>query len=189
MSPISSSRQHVLYIAVAELLFSIVFLVVGIFLLYTLGEQILDVDAVALNLHVFAYFFLGLSTTLGISGAFYRSRSLVTMFCSLTLAQLVFGMGSGVYCLAILFDDPGELVTQALHHKCASMDHISRSFCERTPTIQYLTLTFFIQMWLAQIIGIYFSQAYVQELIEEEGDGMKEMDYEYEYGFAYYGEC
>ncbi|KAF5390325.1 hypothetical protein D9757_002948 [Collybiopsis confluens] len=190
-SPLSgmSSRQPVLYLALAELLFSIVFLILGIFLLYTLGERILDVDAVALNLHIFAYFFLGLATTLGISGAFFRSRSLVTMFCSLTLAQLVFGIGSGVYCLAILFDDPGELVTQALHHKCASMDHISRGFCERTSTMQYLTLTFFVQLWFAQIAGIFFSQAYVQELIDEGGDGMKEMDYEYEYGYAYYGDC
>jgi hypothetical protein len=182
---LSSSRHQVLYIAVTELLFSVLFLVLGIFLYYTLGEQILDVDAVSLALHIFAYFFLGLSTTLGISGALYRSRSLVALFCSMTLSQLAFGLASGIYCLAILFDDPGELITQALHHKCAALDHLSRSFCERTPTMQYLTLTLFVQMWLIQILGIYFSQAYVQELMEE-GDEIKDMEYEYSY--AYYGE-
>ncbi|KAF9067954.1 hypothetical protein BDP27DRAFT_1403550 [Rhodocollybia butyracea] len=184
---ISSSRHNVLYIAFAELLFSITFLIMGIVLWYTLGEQILDVDAVALDLHLFAYFFLGLATMLGISGALNRSRPLVAMFCSMTLAQLIFGLGSGIYCLTILFDDPGDLITAALRHKCATMDHFSKSFCERTPTIKFFTFALFMQVWVIQLIGVYCSQMYLQELIDEEEAVMKEMDYEYDYNYAYYG--
>ncbi|KAJ3931318.1 MAG: hypothetical protein NXY57DRAFT_233057 [Lentinula lateritia] len=183
------SRHHVLYIAFSELLFSIVFLVVGIFLLFSLGEQILDVDAVALDLHIFSYFFLGLSTTLGISGALYRSCPLVAMFCSMIMAQLVFGIGSGIYCLTILFSDPGDVISRVLHHKCLHLDHISSAFCERTPLMKYLTLVLFIQAWLIEILGLYYAQAYVQELLDEETDGMKEIDYEFDYDYAYYGEC
>ncbi|KAJ3886386.1 hypothetical protein GG344DRAFT_69707 [Lentinula edodes] len=160
------SRHHVLYIAFSELLFSIIFLVVGIFLLFSLGEQILDVDAVALDLHIFSYFFLGLSTTLGISGALYRSCPLVAMFCSMIMAQLVFGIGSGIYCLTILFSDPGDVISRVLHHKCLHLDHFSSAF-----------------------LGLYYAQAYVQELLDEETDGMKEIDYEFDYDYAYYAEC
>lgn len=128
-----------------------------------------DVDAVALDLHIFAYFFLALCTILGcvmisslaifklivtyarICGAFYRSQSFVVMFCALTLAQLVFGIGSGIYCLTVLFDNPDKLIMHLHWHKCLDMDSLSRSFCERTPMIQYLTLAFFIQTWLIQI--------------------------------------
>ncbi|KAJ3900959.1 hypothetical protein F5879DRAFT_1025091 [Lentinula edodes] len=180
------SRHHVLYIAFSELLFSIIFLVVGILLLYTLGEQILDVDAVALALHIFSYFFLGLSTILGISGALYRSCPLVAMFCSMIMAQLVFGIGSGIYCLTILFSDPGDITSRILHQKCLHLDHFSGAFCERTPLMKYLTLALFIQAWLIEILGIYYAQAYVQELLDEETDGMKEFDYEFDYGYAYY---
>ncbi|KAJ3983455.1 hypothetical protein F5890DRAFT_1475314 [Lentinula detonsa] len=189
---IPESRHQVLYIAFAEFLFSITFLVVGIFLLYTLGrlipfrgdvgEQILDVDAVALNLHIFAYFFLGLSTTLG-------SRSLVAMFCSMILAQLVFGLGSGIYCLSILFNDPGDIISRLLHNKCSHLDHFSKAFCERTPMMKYLTLALFMQMWLIEILGVYYAQGYVQELLDEETDGVKEVDYEFDYDYAYYGDC
>ena len=180
------SRHHVLYIAFSELLFSIIFLVVGILLLYTLGEQILDVDAVALALHIFSYFFLGLSTILGISGALYRSCPLVAMFCSMIMAQLVFGIGSGIYCLTILFSDPGDITSRILHQKCLHLDHFSGAFCERTPLMKYLTLALFIQAWLIEILGIYYAQAYVQELLDEETDGMKEFDYEFDYDYAYY---
>ncbi|KAJ4500148.1 hypothetical protein C8R41DRAFT_529313 [Lentinula lateritia] len=103
-----------------------------------------------------------LSTTLGISGALYRSCPLVAMFCSMIMAQLVFGIGS---------------------------DHISSAFCERTPLMKYLTLVLFIQAWLIEILGLYYAQAYVQELLDEETDGMKEIDYEFDYDYAYYGEC
>ncbi|KAJ3732710.1 hypothetical protein DFJ43DRAFT_1072443 [Lentinula guzmanii] len=186
---VPQSRHQVLYIAFAEFLFSITFLVVGIFLLYTLGEQILDADAVALNLHIFAYFFLGLSTTLGISGSLHRSRSLVAMFCSMTLAQLVFGLGSGIYCLAILFNDPGDIISRLLHNKCSHLDHFSQAFCDRTPMMKYLTLALFMQMWLIEILGVYYAQGYVQELLDEETDGVKEVDYEFDYDYAYYGDC
>ncbi|KAJ4474238.1 hypothetical protein J3R30DRAFT_3506706 [Lentinula aciculospora] len=187
---IPQSRHHVLYIAFAELLFSVTFFVVGIFLLFTLGERILDVDAVALDLHLFAYFFLGLSTTLGITGALYRSRALVAMFCSMIMAQLVFGIGSGIYCLSILFRDPGDMISRVLHNNCLHLDHFSMAFCERTPLMKYLTLALFLQMWLIEILGIYFAQGYLQELLDEEVDGMKEIDYEYDYDdYVYYGEC
>ncbi|KAJ3720584.1 hypothetical protein EV361DRAFT_876176 [Lentinula raphanica] len=186
-SSIPQLRHQVLYVAVAEFLFSIIFLVIGFLLLYTLGENILDADAVALNLHIFAYFFLGLSTTLGISGALYSSRALIAMFCSMVMAQLVFGLGSGIYCLTILFNDPGSIMSRVLHTKCLNLDHFSRAFCERTPMMKYLTLALFLQMWLIEIVGIYYAQGYVQELLDEETDGVKEIDYEYEYDYAYYG--
>ncbi|KAJ3759034.1 hypothetical protein EV360DRAFT_82509 [Lentinula raphanica] len=186
-SSIPQLRHQVLYVAVAEFLFSIIFLVIGFLLLYTLGENILDADAVALNLHIFAYFFLGLSTTLGISGALYSSRALIAMFCSMVMAQLVFGLGSGIYCLTILFNDPGSIMSRVLHTKCLNLDHFSRAFCERTPMMKYLTLALFLQMWLIEIMGIYYAQGYVQELLDEETDGVKEIDYDYEYDYAYYG--
>ncbi|KAF8828691.1 hypothetical protein HHX47_DHR3000104 [Lentinula edodes] len=150
------------------------------------SEQILDVDAVALALHIFSYFFLGLSTILGISGALYRSCPLVAMFCSMIMAQLVFGIGSGIYCLTILFSDPGDITSRILHQKCLHLDHFSGAFCERTPLMKYLTLALFIQAWLIEILGIYYAQAYVQELLDEETDGMKEFDYEFDYDYAYY---
>ncbi|KAF9067955.1 hypothetical protein BDP27DRAFT_1422392 [Rhodocollybia butyracea] len=129
-----SSRHSVLYIAFAELLFSITFLMMGIILLFTSGEQILlDVHAIALDLHILAYWGLRLATTSGIFGALYQSRPLVTLFCFMTLAQLIFGLGSGIYWLTILFEESGELITAALRHKCAFMNHFSRNFCEGTP--------------------------------------------------------
>jgi len=179
---ISSSRHNVLYVAVAQLMFSITLVAMGVILLYSLGEEILDVDAVALDLHIFAYFFLALCTALGICGSLYRSRGLVAMFCSMTLAQLVFGIGSGIYCLSVLFDDPGDIVTAHLRHKCLSLDQFSQGFCNRTPFMKYLTLALFIQIWLIQILGLYSSQAYVQELMDVEGDYVKDIDeYEYDY--------
>jgi len=171
---LSSFRYYLLFISITELLFSITLLITGIVLLHTLGEQILDVDAAALDLQIFASFFLGLSTALGISGALQRSRSLVAMFRSMTLAQLIFGLGFGIYCLAVLFEEPEDLRSAALRHKCTSMDRFSKNFCERTPTMKYITLAMFVQIWMIQLIGIYCSKMYIQDLINEEDEEMKE---------------
>ncbi|KAE9384899.1 hypothetical protein BT96DRAFT_950242 [Gymnopus androsaceus JB14] len=66
-------------------MYSITFVFLGFFLLFTLGSsELLDDDAVSLYLLVFAYFFLGVSTVLGIYGALRRSRRLVSMFSSMT---------------------------------------------------------------------------------------------------------
>ncbi|KAE9389380.1 hypothetical protein BT96DRAFT_1025066 [Gymnopus androsaceus JB14] len=92
-------------------------------------------------------------------------------------AQLVFGIGSGVYCLRVLFDNPGDLLMRLHWRKCISLDTVFRSFCDKTLMMNYLTLALFVQIWLIQILGLYSSQAYVQELMDEDGDAVKVYDY------------
>jgi len=46
--------------------------------------------------------------------------------------------------------------------------------------VQYFTLALFIQIWFTQLFGLYCSQVYIQELLNEQGDAMKEADYDYD---------
>jgi hypothetical protein len=67
----------------------------------------------------------------------------------MVLGEILFGMASGMFNLALLYAKPSP--DQGARCSAAALDVITRGFCEQSPVVKGLATSLFILLWLLQI--------------------------------------
>ena len=132
----------------------------------------------SLGLQVAAFIVLTLVSLLGLIGGIGRKKILVKVYFGLTVFQLAFGMGAGIYAIYRVFKDSHKYVEECLLPNAADADKIAVTCKQGISLIKGLMVAAFIVAWLIQIGMCVIVHRYVQQLEEEEEVGSMVKDTE-----------
>ncbi|KAJ7097590.1 hypothetical protein C8R44DRAFT_811748 [Mycena epipterygia] len=129
-----------------------------------LNAQFSDTERLALSLHVLVYLLLVIFSAVGLYSTLFKRRKAVQVFVSMLFVQLLFGLGSGIFLLYLLFQKQSSETIQ----NCLTNVHGSfgKQLCERSPVLRGVALL--VVICFVEILGLILGNAYSSQLREAE---------------------
>jgi len=161
----SSPVRYVLLTTIAlSLMFSAVFGTIGIVVLIKIGNQMTDLQQIAVWFHVFVYILFAILCFLGLYACIVKQPGVASMFTSLIIGQIVFSIGSGALILYLLFNNTPSQPWDANHCLAVAVDQFTRQLCAKTDLLKGLAIAMFVLMWIVEIVTIFMANAFLWQL-------------------------
>jgi len=145
-------------------MFSVVFGTIGIVVLLKIGNQMTDLQQIAVWFHVFVYILFALFCFLGVYACIAKRAGIASAFTSLIIGQMVFSIGSGALILYLLFNNTPSQPWDASHCLTVAADQFTRQLCTKSGLLKGLAIAMFIVMWIVEIVTIFMANAYLWQL-------------------------
>lgn len=104
-------------------------------------------------------------------GGIGRKKVLVKVYFGLTVFQLAFGMGAGIYAIYRVFKDSRKYIDECLLPDAPDADKIAVTCKQGISLIKGLMVAAFIIAWLIQMGMCVIVHRYIKQLEEEEEVG------------------
>lgn len=130
-----------------------------------LGPALSEVHTVAICLHFICYILLIVFCLVGVYGIAKGRRGLQSFYCAAAIGHILFAIGSGAFCLALLFNPlPGVQGVEQLNNCLAIKNALTTHFCKRDAMAKGTTLSLFLGMWCLEALSFYAVNRAVMEL-------------------------
>ncbi|KAJ7767983.1 hypothetical protein DFH07DRAFT_313708 [Mycena maculata] len=133
------------------------------------SETFSETEQLALDFQVFVYLLLAIFSAVG---TIFQCRTAIQVFVSMLFVELLFGLGSGIFALYLLFQKQApETVQNCLG---GSNDTFKRHLCERSPVLKGVFVALFLVICFTEILGLIVGNAYSSRLREAKTEARME---------------
>ena len=122
----------------------------------------------SMGLQVAAFIVLTLISLLGLVGGIARKLILVRIYFGLTIFQLAFSMGAGIYAIFRVFKDTPNYMRECELPNADNAKDIKATCKQGIDLIKGLMVTAFIVAWLLQMGCSVVVHRYIRQLEDEE---------------------
>ncbi|EAU86765.1 hypothetical protein CC1G_06526 [Coprinopsis cinerea okayama7 len=171
----AGTKFMALFCVMSVIVASLCFIAFAGVLMGILGPALSEVHTVAISLHFICYIILVTVGLLSVYGIAKEKRSFQSSYCAALVGHIFFAIGSGAFCLAILFNPlPGKQGLDQLN-SCLAIKHtIATHFCKRDMVAKGTALSLFLGMWCLEALSFYAVNRFVMDLDVRQKDKSKE---------------